>query len=162
MQWKEKTVQCIMKCRMLSQSSKFLTVKMEEFNFSNYWCKMQYAGGGGLEVGLLAFSITTYTEARSWELRWDQCRRAYLDSNYSHFWSIGFSPYRQTGNLPLINGHSHRCAHTLRNKTRNAFSVFLFLAFTDANTHTRMQNHPVVFDQCPLDLRAGSALFHAM
>ncbi len=115
---------------------------MWEFNFSNYWCRKPCAEGRGLEeVGWLALSKPAFTEARSWELKWDQCCRSYLDSNYCHFWSIGSSPHQQTGALPLINGHTHRRAHNLRNTTINTLSLFLFFAFTSANTHTHTHTH---------------------
>lgn len=110
---------------------------MWEFNFCNYWCKKLCAEGGGLEeVGWLALSKPAFTEARSWELKWDQCCRSYLDSNYCHFWSIGSSPHRQTGALPLIDDHTHRTAHTLRNTTINTLSLFLFFLLSRVQTHT--------------------------
>lgn len=69
----------------------------------------------------------------------------------------------------LINGHTHRWTDTPRNTTINRLchsgSVCVFVcARACVYTHkpAQVQNHSNVFDQCPLGLRAGSALFHAL
>jgi len=115
---------------------------MCKVNFSNYWYRKPCTKRGGLEeLGWLAFRKLIFMEGRSWELRWDQCSRSYLDSNYSHFWSIGSSPHQQNRALPLINGHTHRWAHTLRNTALILLWVFLLFCchtckLTHAHTHT--------------------------
>lgn len=77
-------------------------------------------------VGCLAFRQLAYTEARSWEVRSDQCCRSYLDSNYSQFWSTGSSPHQQSGAL-LWSMATHRQVHTVRN-TQTHFHSFSFCA----------------------------------
>lgn len=109
------------------------------FNSSNYWCKKPCGGGRGLEeVCWLALSKPAFTEAKrseSWELRWDQCCRSYLDPNYSHFWSIGSSPHWQTW-CAAFDQWPHTHSETHQKTTLLCFLGFCPLAYKHTRTHT--------------------------
>lgn len=113
---------------------------MCEFNLSNYWCQKLCAGGGGFKSGGLP-GLQTACIYRSQELRSE------IGSMLQVLFRFQLQPILINWLLSspakwgsaLINGHTHRQVHTVRN-TQTHFHSFSFCALQHA-THTHTRTH---------------------